>query len=394
MARCGPMGEIRNCSTSCSPPRRPPATRPRRRSVWRDAASFAELETDRIGSSIARVAASTRSRWSRSSATSTRSASRSPTSTRRALPTSPRSAAGIAQILVGQRVEIQTRDGAGARRRRAQADPPAEGGPAQEGRRARRPAHRRRRRRPRRGAGDAPDRRPGRDRRASPLALAGEPPRLALDGQPARRLRRARGRAALRRARRLTRRGSPASPRSRRRSACTARGTSAYLLAARRSRSSSTSPTPPTRPGSRRRRSAATRSARAGDRPRLDPLAEGLRAARRDRRARGHRPHDRGLGPLDRDRRRRLPDLARRDPDRAGLDPAALHALAGRDWSTCATSRRAIELLVAFASSLDGRRRPLPLAPPRAGPRTACRCRPARPRRARGPRSPRGRRRA
>ena len=43
------------------------------------------------------------------------------------------------------------------------------------------------------------------------------------------------------------------------------------------------------------------------------------------------RVHGRGLRALDRDRRRRVPDLPRGDPDRARLDPAALHALAGRD---------------------------------------------------------------
>ena len=63
--------------------------------VWRDAAGFAELEADRIGSSIARVAGEgDDGRSSRSSATSTRSGSRSPTSTRPASPSSRRSAAG------------------------------------------------------------------------------------------------------------------------------------------------------------------------------------------------------------------------------------------------------------------------------------------------------------
>ena len=46
---------------------------------------------------------------------------------------------------------------------------------------------------------------------------------------------------------------------------------------------------------------------------------------------RADRAHDRGLGALHRHRRRRLPGLARGDPDRPGRDPAALHALAGRD---------------------------------------------------------------
>ena len=56
------------------------------------------------------------------------------------------------QILVGQRVVLATRDGAGARRDRQEADPPAQGGGAQEGRRAQGPAHRHRRHGRRRGA--------------------------------------------------------------------------------------------------------------------------------------------------------------------------------------------------------------------------------------------------
>ena len=51
----------------------------------------------------------------------------------------------------------------------------------------------------------------------------------------------------------------------------------------------------------------------------------------RDRRADRHPVHDRGVGSRDLDGRRRDPDLARRHPRRAGLDPAALHALAGGD---------------------------------------------------------------
>ena len=47
---------------------------------------------------------------------------------------------------------------------------------------------------------------------------------------------------------------------------------------------------------------------RPGDRPRLDPLAEGLRAAGRDRRGGGHRVHGRRQRPQHRHRRRRDPD--------------------------------------------------------------------------------------
>ena len=54
------------------------------------------------------------------------------------------------QILLGQRVEVQGKARPVARRRRPQADPPAEGGPAEERRRASRHAHRHRRRATRR----------------------------------------------------------------------------------------------------------------------------------------------------------------------------------------------------------------------------------------------------
>ena len=130
---------------------------------------------------------------------------------------------------------------------------------------------------------------------------------------------------------------------------------------------------------------------RAGDRPRRDPLAEGLRAARRDRGARGHRPHDRGLGPLD-----RRPTPTPIQISRAGI-PTGLVSIPLRymhspvELVDLRDVEAAIELLVAFATSIDGRRRPVAA---RAAARTACRWRPARPRRARAPRSHRGRRRA
>ena len=97
---------------------------------------------------------------------------------------------------------------------------------------------------------------------AEPVRARRRPPRLALDGQPARRLRRARGAAPLPRARhaeRQLRRGrrGPGGDRALRRP----------HLGLRRSgptsRSPSTSPTRPTPPGSTRRSSAATRSAPA-----------------------------------------------------------------------------------------------------------------------------------
>ena len=51
----------------------------------------------------------------------------------------------------------------------------------------------------------------------------------------------------------------------------------------------------------------------------------------RDRRGGGHPVHRRRLGALDGHRRGRDPPLARGHPDGRRLDPAALHALAGRD---------------------------------------------------------------
>ena len=66
------------------------------------------------------------------------------------------------------------------------------------------------------------------------------------------------------------------------------------------------------------------------DRPRLDPLAEALRAARRGRRGGRNRVHDRRQRARHQHRRRRDPDLPLGDPDRPGLDPAPLHALPGR----------------------------------------------------------------
>ena len=94
------------------------------------------------------------------------------------------------QILVGQRVELATRDGAGPRRRRQEADPPAQGRRAQEGRRAE-------------GACTSTSAPPTATRRArvvrigdvaviaaEPVELPQRPRRLALDGQPPRLLRR------------------------------------------------------------------------------------------------------------------------------------------------------------------------------------------------------------
>ena len=107
-----------------------------------------------------------------------------------------------AQILVGQRVVLDTREGPVTRRRRQEADPPAARRGAQEGRRDPRDAHRHRRarRRARRAGcvriGDVAviDAAAGR--------AAQRPARLARAGQPPRLLRRARGGAPRRRGRR------------------------------------------------------------------------------------------------------------------------------------------------------------------------------------------------
>ena len=111
------------------------------------------------------------------------------------------------------------------------------------------------------GRGTGPGRRPGRDRRRAGAArrrAAG----LPIDGQPPRRLRRAGGAAPLH-----ERGGFEGQLRRRRRGAG---GDRLYGAAhrglrarARPGASPSTSPTRPTRPGSTRRSSAATRSARA-----------------------------------------------------------------------------------------------------------------------------------
>ena len=85
--------------------------------------------------------------------------------------------------------------------RRQEADPPAQAGRPQEGPRDARAAHRHRRRGRRRGALAGADRRRRGDRRR-PDRAARRPRDLALDGQPARLLRRLRGGAARRRGRR------------------------------------------------------------------------------------------------------------------------------------------------------------------------------------------------
>ena len=91
------------------------------------------------------------------------------------------------QILVGQRVEVTGTRRARPWRRRAQADPPARGRSAQKGRRTEMHAHRHRRRRPRGGRGAGPGRRPGRDPRRADAgwpARASSPSRWTTGSAP------------------------------------------------------------------------------------------------------------------------------------------------------------------------------------------------------------------
>ena len=99
---------------------------------------------------------------------------------------------------------------------------------------------------------------------------------------------------------------------------------------------------------------------RPGDRPRLDPVAESLRPAGRDRRGGGDRVLDRRQRPQHRHRRRRDPDRPLGDPDRPRLDPAALHALAGRDGRP-ARRRGDDRLARGVRLPHQSRRRPQPL---------------------------------
>ena len=152
-----------NCSTSCSAPAPRPATRRPAAEIWREAASFAALSSDGLGSSIARIG------------------EEAPLLAvvghidEIGLVVTHIDEKGFLyfnpiggwdpQILVGQRVEVRGRDGlvpgvVGRKpihllERRA----------AEKGRRAQGPPHRHRRRRPRRGRRAGPGRRPGRDRR-------------------------------------------------------------------------------------------------------------------------------------------------------------------------------------------------------------------------------------
>ena len=146
-----------------------------------------------------------------------------------------------------------------ARRRRPQADPRARARRPQEGGRAQGPSHRHRRRRPRPRARPRADRRLRRDRGAirhrSPTAASSRA-RWTTGSAPTSRS----SRCAVSTSAASSRHGCARSPRSRRRSACSAPGR-ARSRSSPTSRSRSTSPTPPTPPASTRRSSAAIRSA-------------------------------------------------------------------------------------------------------------------------------------
>ena len=255
------MSETPDCSTSSCAPRAPPGYEaPGRRGLARG--GLLRRRSPATASAPRSPGSARPRRCSPSSATSTRSASSSRHIDEKGFLWFAPIGGWDPQILVGQRVEVRGRDG------------PVPGVVG------RKPIH----------LLDADQRKKvvelkglhidigaaDRDEAAElvrvgdPVVIAAEPvaprrraPGLALDGQPARRLRRARGaaplpRARLARGRQLRRdRRRAGGDRPLRRPHLGLRGPTPTW------RSPSTSPTPPTPPGSTRRSSAATRSARA-----------------------------------------------------------------------------------------------------------------------------------
>ncbi len=127
--------------------------------VWREAAgAFAEVSTDVVGTPLARVAPEGTARRARARRAAGDGphrrdrADRHPHRRRRLSVVSREVGGWDAQILVGQRVVIDTRERPDHGRGRQEADPPAARRGAQEGRRDPRPAHRHRRARRRAGA--------------------------------------------------------------------------------------------------------------------------------------------------------------------------------------------------------------------------------------------------
>ena len=171
-----------------------------------------------------------------------------------------------------------------------------------------------------------------------PVELPEQPRDLALDGQPARLLRGARGGAA----------GGRGGRRPRRRGRLRRHAGGDHLR--RRARTTAYSLRPDIAivvdvtfatdaPGTDEKELGQPQVRhRAGDPARLDARPDGLRAAARGRRGGGHPVHGRRLRALHGHRRRRLPPLARRHPVGGRLDPAALHALAGGDGRSSTTS--------------------------------------------------------
>ena len=101
---------------------------------------------------------------------------------------------------------------------------------------------------------------------------------------------------------------------------------------------------------------------RPGDRPRLHPLPQGLRAAGRDRRGGGHRATRSApavAAPAPTPTCSRSPAPA--SPPASSRSRSATCTRRSR-WSTCATSRRRSSCWRPLRPRLDGRRRPQPLS--------------------------------
>ena len=234
------------------------------------------------------------------------------------------------QNLVGQRVDRPRPRRRGLGRDRQEADPPARARRPQEAGRDQGDAHRHRRQGQGRRAEARQRRRPRRPRRRA-AEPPERPPRLALARQPARLLRRARGRPPDQRRRAMCRSASSAAPSRRRRSACSARRPPRFSLDPDIGIAVDVTHATDA-PGISKQENgdhALGSGPVIGRGSTLNPMVSD--AAPRHRGGRGDRLHARGLGPLHRHRRRLAPDLARRHRRRARLDPAPLHALDRRD---------------------------------------------------------------
>ena len=264
-----------------------------------------------------------------STATSTRSASSCSTSTTTASSTSSPIGGWDPQVLVGQRIRFLGRGGDVLGVDRAKADPPhQDGGPRARGE-VDRSLDRHRRIEPR-GSRRTLERRRSRRDRLEDGRLPEQPHRLALDRRPHRRVRRARGAAALRataghgaRGRRRDDAGRDRVPRRRRARVHQLREPADGDRRRRhvRHRSSGHREEGGRRPPHRRR----TR-----DLARLDHLARRVRPAAHDRRTASDQVHGARRGARDVHQRRRDPHRARGRRDGARLGAEPLHALAER----------------------------------------------------------------